>query len=247
MTGKSRIQNEKRKKLRAEARAARIIIKKEVAATAVLSEAKARANAEKCKRYRDNKFNRAAAASLIAIQNLRVLRSEVDSLSREARTIDYEEEPNVAVMPDDGKGNGLLALKDILPATTICAYGGKRIDNEATVRDLLLNGKDKIIQVKDKNIWYDGDSSTTVAPMVNHACDCTANCIFTYEGDLIMLCSKADSLGFIKAGSWLTVDYNYGDPYSEDKEGQKIRNDPHLIWYVDYIEKHRNSGVCKLI
>jgi hypothetical protein len=144
--------------------------------------------------------------------------------------------PAVAIFQSENKGQGVRAIRQLQPATIICEYGGRQIRNRSKALSLARDGNDKIIQVRSSKLWWDGACSTTIAPKVNHACDCVSNCQWLWDKDKPMLSTKATLDGLINEGVELTVDYNYS------LDG--IRNDPQLKWFVDYLDNH--YAVCRL-
>ena len=126
----------------------------------------------------------------------------------------------------------MIADSNIRPATFLFEYGGKLISDFATIKRKLADGNDKILQVRKKQLWWDGESSKTLGPKLNHACDCVCNCEITWNGNLPYVCSKASLQGEIKKGDYLTIDYGYG-------KAENFLNDPHMLWYVEYLRTHK--------
>ena len=185
---------------------------------------KATRNRNKCRSWRLNKKASKAAIALAALANVRVLRNR--------KIKNYSELVQVSEVIVPGQGKGVQADKEIPPATFICEYGGELISDYQVMEQKLASGNDKILQVRRKQIWWDGSSSQTLGPKLNHACNCVSNCEITWHRDVPYICSKASKQGHIKNGDHLTIDYGYG------KEGH-FDNDIDLKWYVEYLRAHK--------
>lgn len=130
-----------------------------------------------------------------------------------------------------GKGYGVFADADINPATEICDYGGKRyIKKHLVDKKVLQANNDKVIQVRDgrgklRDIWWDGATSKTLGPYVNHACSCESNTQIIFEGREFMPVILSTKL--IRKGEELLLDYGivYDHTCEEDRS---------LDWYRDY-------------
>lgn len=213
---------EKTKALLEEAKATKTAIK--LLANKLLT--RKQKNISRCRKWR---LGKQATPAIIKEANLR--RSQ-----RTKTSINYNEIILVEEVFIPGLGNGVRALVDISPANFICEYGGIRFTSKAVLRRKLAEGNDKILKVTDKQIWWDGQTSATLGPKLNHACSCVSNCEITWNGDIPLICSKASLQGTIKKGDYLTLDYGY------DIDDGKFEDDPHMDWYVQYLRCH----VCKI-
>ena len=184
-------------------------------------------NSERSKVCRENKN---IGNANLTMCNSRALRLKFDKPN-------YNEEIRISVIDTPGMGKGVQADADIPPASTLCAYAGKPITSYRTIQRLLRDGNDKILQVGDQRLWLDGQSSTTLGPMFNHACDCVANCKFDIDRDNVYICTKASAAGDVKKDDLLTVNYGYGNLTN------KSLKDVHLRWYVEYCRTH----ICKSV
>jgi hypothetical protein len=182
-------------------------------------------NMMKCRNWRSNK------QASTAIINEAILRRS----QRTKNATNYNESIRIEEVFIPGMGNGVRALVDIGPANLICEYGGIKFTGKALLRKKLAAGNDKILTVRDKDMWWDGQNSATLGPKLNHACSCVSNCEITWDGDVPLICSKASLQGLIKKGDYLTLDYGYA------LEDENLEQDPNLAWYVQYLKSH----VCK--
>ena len=181
-------------------------------------------NMYKCRKWRLNK-----QASAENIREAKLRRSQ-----RIKGAKNYNENIHIEEVFIPGMGCGVRALVDIGPAHLICEYGGVKFTSTTLLAKKLAAGNDKILTVRDKDMWWDGQKSATLGPKLNHACSCVSNCEITWDGDIPLICSKASVQGTIKKGDYLTLDYGYG--FKENFE-----DDPDLAWYVQYLRSH----VCK--
>jgi hypothetical protein len=180
-------------------------------------------NSQRSKRWRENKK---ITNALLTMRNSRALRLKFDKPN-------YSEEVRISIVDTPGMGKGVQADADISPASTLCAYGGELIRSCRTVQRRLRDGNDKLLQVGDQ-LWLDGNSSTTLGPMFNHACDCIANCEFVIDKNKnAYICTKSSEAGNVKKDDPLTIDYGYG---TLPKNSLK---DNHFKWYLEYCSTHK--------
>jgi hypothetical protein len=195
-------------------------------------------NKEQCKKWRE-KSSATTINALLALANLRVLRSDLSSITGNIKKISYNEssvEVSEVLVP--GQGKGVQADADLVPATKLCNYGGNLISDYTVLQRELDKGNGKILRVKDKNLWLDGSQSKTLGAKLNHACDCTANCEIIWKRNNALVCTKASRQGFIRKGEHLTLDYFAG---CNDEELSNIEKDPDMHWFLEY----RRAHICK--
>ena len=142
---------------------------------------------------------------------------------------------------NDTIGYGVFATSDIGPATEIAEYGGQIVTSAKVLRQLTAAGNGYLLKIPFQKKWLNGQTSTLVAPKVNHACDCSSNCEWSWNGLRAVLVSKASEAGRIKQGAELTIIYNFTGPLLT------LANDPHMKWYVNYVMQHKRvKPKCKL-
>ena len=84
----------------------------------------------------------------------------------------------------------VYADEDLDAGRTVCPYGGRKFTSEKSVEKMEKQGFDKLLRVKDKNIWYGGSLSKTVGPSLTHACDCEANCEIQFNKNVPHVVTK---------------------------------------------------------
>lgn len=149
---------------------------------------------------------------------------------RKTKKICYDEDFRFCKVTIPGQGFGVIAECNIEPATVLFPYGGKLIKTCRTIQRKLTEGNDKILKVRNRELWWDGKNSRTLGPMLNHACNCISNCEITWEDTIPLVTTKASEQGRITTGDNLTFDYNY------DKT--KLSNNHHFQWYFEYLSTH---------
>ena len=185
-------------------------------------------NKIKCKTWRICHTIKLASATIIRMAESA---NSTIAKSRPQRGIprkDYNENVITTEVSVPGQGKGVSAVAEILPATFLFEYGGKKIKDTKIIQYKLANGNNKILQVRQKQLWWDGESSKTLGPKLNHACNCVSNCEIIWNGDIP---SKASDQGHIKKGEYLTLDYGY--------DTKNLRKDKDMKWYVQYLRTHK--------
>jgi hypothetical protein len=151
-------------------------------------------------------------------------------LRKQNKTICYNEVPLVSKVSVAKQGYGVIADCDIPPSTILFPYGGQVIKDFSIIQRKLSKGNNKILQVRNQALWLDGETSKTLGPMLNHACDCISNCEITWERQNAYVTTKSSMQGDIKNGVELTFDYNY--------DTADLINNQHMQWYIDYNSTH---------